>query len=118
MMTILSAALGLRRLARNSAVALVALMFVGGGALVVAGAGGLIPDPSGVIHGCYDTTTGAMRVVPSAINCAVTETPLAWNQAGVPGATGPAGPLGLPGIARPAGAAGTHRAPKAQREPK
>src|SRR2546430_10078925 len=102
--------LRLTRLGRHGAVAMVAFVLVGSSVLVVAAVGGLIPDPDGVIHGCYDNTTGAMRVVTGVTSCAGTETPLSWNQAGVPGATGQAGPIGLPGVAGPAGAAGPQRA--------
>jgi len=103
-----SSALGLRRIVRYGAIVTVVLTLAGG---VVVGAGGLIPDPSGLIHGCYDNATGAMRVVTSATSCAATETPISWNQAGVPGATGP---IGLPGIPGPVGAAGPQGAQGSQ----
>jgi hypothetical protein len=55
-----------------------------------------IPDENGVIHGCYNTKSGALRVTNTSVNgpslsCANTETGLNWDQ------TGPAGPQGVPG---------------------
>ena len=49
-----------------------------------------IPDSGGVIHGCYKTSDGKLRVVDST--CASGETSLNWNQ------TGPVGPQGPVGI--------------------
>jgi hypothetical protein len=79
-----------------------------------------IPDASGVIHGCYNTSlahgspTGALRVIDTAKpngNCASWETPLSWSaNAGVTGATGPTGPTGptgATGSTGPTGASGT-----------
>jgi len=58
-----------------------------------------------VIHGCYNTSNGQLRVIdPSAGDkCKTPETALDWNKTGPAGATGPAGPAGATG---PAGAAG------------
>lgn len=55
-----------------------------------------IPGPGGVIHGCYDTKTGVLRVIdPSAGGlCSLKETDLQWNQTGPQGL---AGPQGAPG---------------------
>jgi hypothetical protein len=52
-----------------------------------------IPDANGVIHGCRDKKTGALRVIDSEAgqSCTSREAALAWNQ------TGPAGPQGPPG---------------------
>jgi len=85
-------------------------------ALVGAGIGyAAIPDSSGVIHGCYSTKTGALRVIDSSAKCANAEIALNWNQQGPkgdPGATGPqgavgpAGPKGDTGATGPQGAAG------------
>jgi len=82
------------------------------GATVIAA----IPDPSGIIHGCHDNTTGALRVIdtadPAAACDPLAETSLDWSQtgpqgpAGPQGATGPAGPQGLAGPAGPVGATG------------
>jgi hypothetical protein len=54
-----------------------------------------IPDSNGVIHGCYKTNKGDLRVVESEAQCAATETPISWNQSGPPGAPGTAGPTFL-----------------------
>jgi hypothetical protein len=53
-----------------------------------------IPDGSGVIHGCYDTKTGTLRVIDSGSNgfslsCAPKEAGLTWNQQGPKGDPGP-----------------------------
>lgn len=59
-----------------------------------------IPAADGVIHGCYNTSTGTLRVVESDDQCRSNEKPLPWNQSGqqgpqgIPGPTGPAGPAG------------------------
>lgn len=53
-----------------------------------------IPGADGQIHGCYDRR-GALRVVDTGAGgaCLPTETPLTWNQQGVPGPQGPQGGL-------------------------
>jgi hypothetical protein len=59
-----------------------------------------IPDPMGVIHGCYANMRGAVRIIDSAASCDASETALNWSQQGPAGATGPAGaqgPEGPPG---------------------
>lgn len=66
--------------------------------LVVAGvAYASIPDSSGVIHGCYQTNKGSLRVIDSSASCAVGETALNWSQTGPPGAQGVQGPPGPAG---------------------
>jgi hypothetical protein len=57
-----------------------------------------IPDSGGVIHGCYDTKTGALRVIDTG-SCVAKEAALNWNQ------TGPQGIQGVPGPQGPAGVA-------------
>src|SRR5262245_10124335 len=54
-----------------------------------------IPD-SGLIHGCYKSTGGSLRVIDSSSGgkCSPSEAPLSWNQRGPTGATGPPGPAG------------------------
>src|SRR5689334_22586589 len=48
-----------------------------------------IPDSSVVIHGCYKTATGDLRVIDTGFtSCKPGESPLSWNQ------TGPTGPQG------------------------
>lgn len=77
---------------------------VGAGALGVAGiALASIPAADGVIHGCYHTTNGNLRVVDDATtaSCRTGETAIQWNQ------TGPEGPQGVPGPAGPQGPAAT-----------
>src|SRR5438093_8775328 len=58
-----------------------------------------IPDGSGVIHGCYKTTGGSLRVIDTSVGgtCNSSETPLNWSQTGPKGATGARGPTGLNG---------------------
>ena len=53
-----------------------------------------IPDATGVIHGCYNKSGGALRVIDTAIStqkCTSTQVPLSWSQKGPPGPPGPAG---------------------------
>ena len=82
-----------------------ALALVVGGAVfgIATGVQASIPDGSGIIHGCYNTSlahgnpTGALRVIDTdKVNgsCANWEQPLNWNARGVTGATGPPGPTG------------------------
>src|SRR5262245_24261247 len=63
----------------------VAGLVIGGAASYAA-----IPDGQGVIHGCFATKGGAVRVIDEAASCKSTETPLNWNQ------TGPKGDPGRP----------------------
>ena len=81
--------------------------------LLVALAGGAyaaIPDSSGVIHGCYDTKSGKLRVLDSEDGdpkaCGKKETQLSWNQQGPQGEPGPQGPQGPAGQVGPQGPAG------------
>lgn len=57
-----------------------------------------IPD-SGVVHACYDKSTGGVRIVDNA-GCERDERKITWN------AKGPDGPRGEPGSAGSKGAAG------------
>ena len=84
----------------------VAFAAVAAALLVVAGvAYATIPDASGVIHGCYMKTGGALSVVdPSVTNCPKGDTALSWNVQGQPGPQGPQGPQGAAG---PQGQTGT-----------
>lgn len=60
-----------------------------------------IPDPTGVIFGCYNKSGGTVRVIDNAVTtCGANETQLTWNQ------TGPQGPMGLQGVQGPAGPQG------------
>jgi collagen triple helix repeat protein len=68
-----------------------------------------IPDSDGVIHACYHTSNGGLRVVNDASECGASEQELTWFQSGAPGSvgpTGPTGPVGPTGPAGPTGAAG------------
>ena len=71
-----------------------------------------IPDSSGVIHGCYNTSlahgspVGALRVIDTDKadgSCAGWEAPLDWNRRGVTGPTGPTGAIGPTGSTGPTG---------------
>lgn len=74
---------------------------IGGGVSAYAS----IPDSGGVIHGCYQTGTGALRVVDSNVGqtCKANEQGLNWNQTGP---QGPQGPQGLQGVQGPEGQQG------------
>jgi hypothetical protein len=60
-----------------------------------------IPDANHVIHGCYDSGNGALRVIDTEAGgvCRGGETAIDWNQQGPPGAPGAQGPQGEPGSA-------------------
>lgn len=72
---------------------------------VVAAAGGValasIPGADGLISGCYNSTSGLLRVVDTAgAGCTSRETAISWNQTGEkgePGASGTDGSDGAPG---------------------
>ena len=72
-------------------------------ALVLAGSGfavAAIPGPGGVIKGCFNKRTGALRVLDAKKRCTRSEKAIAWNQQGKPGVSGGAGatgPAGQPG---------------------
>jgi hypothetical protein len=71
------------------------------GAMAATVAFGQIPDSNGVIHACYHTTNGGIRVVDDPSECTSGESPLDWYQAGAAGSQGPqgpAGPAGPPGL--------------------
>jgi hypothetical protein len=55
-----------------------------------------IPDGAGTIHGCYDKSSGALRVTDSTTNtpkgCSTNEIALDWNQQGAKGDQGDPGP--------------------------
>jgi hypothetical protein len=62
-----------------------------------------IPDGGGVIHACYSTSTGAVRVTDTATNlpkgCNSKETALDWNQQGLKGDRGPSNAYATDGSA-------------------
>jgi Collagen triple helix repeat (20 copies) len=86
----------------------IALTFAGFclAAIVATVAFAQIPDSNGVIHGCYTTSGGSLRVVNSSSQCLGTETPLDWAQQGPTGPAGAQGPQGAVGPEGPAGPAG------------
>jgi hypothetical protein len=69
---------------------------------------GAIPDSGGVIHSCYQTHSGRLRVISqhTGEHCRQSETPLTWNQQGPGGPPGPQGPRGAQGPAGPQGPGG------------
>jgi hypothetical protein len=71
-------------------------------------AGATIPDSAGVIHGCYVTSTGQLRVIDSvtATTCNSDESSLEWSQAGPTGATGATRAKGAVGATGGTGAKG------------
>jgi hypothetical protein len=94
---------------RDSRRVWVALYGAGFAAALVAVAQAAIPDRNGVIHGCYQQSLGALRVVNDPTACRIGETPISWNQTGPRGLTGlqgPQGAQGLPGQQGPQGPQG------------
>jgi hypothetical protein len=66
-----------------------------------------IPDTGGVIHGCFMTQNGQLRVIdPAGQKCRPSETAIAWSQVGPQGPQGIQGLTGATGATGPAGAAG------------
>ena len=65
---------------RRHHVALAALFFALGGTAYAALGG--IPDSHGVIHACFKTTNGALRVVRAGSECRTGERGVGWNQQG------------------------------------
>jgi hypothetical protein len=61
-----------------------------------------IPDSGGVIHGCYNKTSYALRVIDTAKTsaCPSKTTSLNWNQTGPRGLQGLQGPQGPAGVAQ------------------
>jgi type VI secretion system secreted protein Hcp len=90
-----------RKLGRGS------IAIVAGTAVVLAVAGvavASIPNADNVISGCYNTGSGALRVIDtSSSQCSSKETAISWNQQGAPGTPGQPGTAGAPGAAGPQG---------------
>lgn len=85
---------------RGRAVQLALAFLLGAGLLGAAtGVYASIPDGGGVVHGCYQKITGALRVIDpgKGQKCSGTELGLTWSQAGPPGVTGQQGPTGQRG---------------------
>jgi hypothetical protein len=79
--------------------------------LIASAAWAAIPDSGGVIHGCYLTKGGLLRVVDTDAGqtCTKYEVALTWNQTGpqgLPGATGATGQAGSDGATGATGPAG------------
>ena len=79
---------------RSAALGAVAAAVILGGGIAYA-----IPDQNGVIHSCYKTGDGKLRVIDTAKGeaCLQSEIALDWGQTGPQGATGPQGPTGAQG---------------------
>jgi hypothetical protein len=94
----------------KQALVLAALLVALGGAAYAA-----IPDSSGVINGCYDNTSGELRVFDSEDGqpngCTRKETPLDWSRQGPQGPPGLQGAQGATGQQGPAGATGPQGPP-------
>jgi type VI secretion system secreted protein Hcp len=90
-----------RRLGRGS------IAIVAGTAVVLAAAGvavASIPNADNVISGCYNTGSGALRVIDtSSSQCSSKETAISWSQQGPPGTPGQPGTPGTPGAPGPQG---------------
>jgi hypothetical protein len=64
-------------------------------------------DGNGVVHACYNPTTGAVKLdIKGVCPATGTKNPIAWNAQGQPGPAGAAGAPGQVGPAGPAGPAG------------
>ncbi len=62
---------------------------------------------NGVITGCYENITGALRVETTTLPCLpIVETRVSWSQSGQPGPRGATGPTGAPGAPGPEGPSG------------
>lgn len=72
---------------RRRVVVLVPVLFALAGGIAYAS----IPDSSGVIHGCYNKSSGTLNVIDSSLtkSCPSGYLPLNWSQSGP---TGPRGP--------------------------
>src|SRR4051812_43672488 len=62
-----------------------------------------VPDPSGVIHGCYLKSLGSVRIIDTDTDqhCTRLEAAITWNQTGPAGVPGPQGPVGAIGPVGP-----------------
>jgi hypothetical protein len=84
----------------------------GGAVVVVALASGgviaSIPDSTGTIHGCYESYSGALRVIDTQTQqCFAGEVAIFWNQTGANGQQGIPGAIGATGAAGARGAQGS-----------
>src|SRR5262245_40239354 len=87
-------------------------IFLTGGTValgIAAGVYAAIPDSAAVIHGCYQKTSGQLRVIDTGkkgVACGKTELGLNWNQTGPKGDRGIQGPIGPAGVMGPSGTTG------------
>jgi Collagen triple helix repeat (20 copies) len=67
-----------------------------------------IPDASGVIHGCFQKSSGKLRLIDTdtGAHCGPAEVAISWNQVGPQGKLGPTGPQGPSGPIGPQGPTG------------
>lgn len=85
----------LRKHARSVLASSLAIVVVAGG---LAWATGHIPGDDGVIHGCFNTSNGNLRVIDATTtSCKSSESAIFWNQEGVPGDDGTDGVDGVDG---------------------
>jgi hypothetical protein len=91
-----------RHLSYANVVATLALVFAMGGGAYAA----LAPVHDGVIHTCYRSSNGSLRVVRAGARCGRRERALAFNQRGPVGARGSVGPTGATGKTGAAGRTG------------
>lgn len=100
----------IKRIRTRSRLAVAAAVAGTAAAIAVGAAFAAIPDGNGVIHGCYVSGTGQLRVFDptssTSKKCASNETELDWNQTGPKGDPGPAGPAGPAGPTGPSGPTG------------
>lgn len=104
----------MRRLRGLSSGGRLVLAFAIGGAVfgIASAVQARIPDPNGVIHGCYGKAgtpfKGNLRVrdASQSEQCRVYENPLNWNQQGPTGTRGATGPTGATGPKGATGASG------------
>jgi len=75
-----------------------------------------IVGADGVIHGCFKSQNGQLRVVAESEACGPSEQALAWNQVGPAGLPGPAGPQGDKGEVGATGPQGIQGTPGLQGE--
>lgn len=74
--------------------------------LILATAGAVTAQSTGVITGCVQNKTGLLKVITSGTCNPQTETVLTWNAQGVPGPQGEQGPQGPQGEQGPQGPQG------------
>lgn len=89
----------------HRAIGAVVTVLAAGGAVAAS-----IPGPDGIIHGCYNSSSGNLRVIEGTESCRSSELALNWSQNGRPGPQGPQGIQGPAGPAGPAGAPGPNGA--------